>query len=116
MKLEQLFEMGAAKLCDKCGKTMAANHYWYKGGWKCKKAKSDDAPAKKDDDKKPEKKLKTAAELGLTGPGDGKERKMSDSMRAANEEAANKRAITFRAQLEKDRAAREAKEKAKKKS
>lgn len=39
MKLEQLFEMAAKKLCDKCGKTMAANHYWYKGGWKCKAVK-----------------------------------------------------------------------------
>lgn len=36
MKLQQLVEMGAAKTCEKCGKTMAANHYWYKGAWKCK--------------------------------------------------------------------------------
>jgi hypothetical protein len=41
MKLFQLFEMGAAKLCDKCGKTMAANHYWYKGGWKCKSSNNE---------------------------------------------------------------------------
>lgn len=34
--LRTLMEMGAQKLCDKCGKSMAANHYWYKGGWKCK--------------------------------------------------------------------------------
>lgn len=34
--LSVLLEMGAPKLCDKCGKSMAANHYWYKGGWKCK--------------------------------------------------------------------------------
>lgn len=27
-----LLEMGAPKVCDKCGKTMSANHYWYKGG------------------------------------------------------------------------------------
>lgn len=33
-----LSEMAAKKLCDKCGKSMAANHYWYKGGWKCKGA------------------------------------------------------------------------------
>lgn len=39
MKLTTLLEMPAAKLCDKCGKTMAANHYWYKGGWRCKAAK-----------------------------------------------------------------------------
>lgn len=32
-------EMAAKKLCDKCGKSMAANHYWYKGGWKCKAVK-----------------------------------------------------------------------------
>lgn len=43
-----LTEMAAKKQCEHCGKTMAANHYWYKGGWKCKKAK-DAAPA---DDKK----------------------------------------------------------------
>lgn len=40
MKFSQfLNEMAAKKLCDKCGKTMAANHYWYKGGWKCKAVK-----------------------------------------------------------------------------
>lgn len=32
--------MAAKKLCDKCGKTMAANHYWVKDkGWKCKAVK-----------------------------------------------------------------------------
>lgn len=31
-----LMEMAAKKTCESCGKTMAANHYWYKGGWKCK--------------------------------------------------------------------------------
>ena len=31
-----LREMSAIKLCPSCGKSMAANHYWYKGGWKCK--------------------------------------------------------------------------------
>jgi hypothetical protein len=45
MRLEQLVEMGAAKLCDKCGKTMAANHYWYKGGWKCKTTQVQSDPA-----------------------------------------------------------------------
>lgn len=33
-----LTEMAAKKYCEKCGKTMAANHYWYKGAWKCKGA------------------------------------------------------------------------------
>lgn len=40
MKIEdvqQISEMAKpVKLCPKCGKSMAANHYWYKGGWKCK--------------------------------------------------------------------------------
>lgn len=38
MKLEHLNEMAAKKICPQCGKTMAANHYWYKGGWRCKKS------------------------------------------------------------------------------
>lgn len=42
MKLTQITEMAAKKLCDKCGKTMAANHYWYKGGWRCKKSATAD--------------------------------------------------------------------------
>jgi hypothetical protein len=69
-----LTEMAAKKQCEHCGKTMAANHYWYKGGWKCKKAK-DAAPAddKKSDTadnkaasqpaSKPEKKAKPQAEF-----------------------------------------------------
>lgn len=46
--IRTLTEMAAKKICDKCGKTMAANHYWYKGGWRCKGAsKADNAePAK----------------------------------------------------------------------
>lgn len=43
MKLQQITEMAAKKLCPLCGKTMAANHYWYKGGWKCKKSATADA-------------------------------------------------------------------------
>jgi hypothetical protein len=39
MKIQQLSEMAAKKICPDCGKTMAANHYWYKGGWRCKKNK-----------------------------------------------------------------------------
>lgn len=42
MKLQQITEMAAKKLCPLCGKTMAANHYWYKGGWRCKKSASSD--------------------------------------------------------------------------
>lgn len=38
MKLQQITEMAAKKICDRCGKTMAANHFWYKGGWRCKKS------------------------------------------------------------------------------
>ena len=48
MKLTTLQEMAAKKFCEKCGKTMAANHYWYKGGWRCKgasKAADPNAPA-----------------------------------------------------------------------
>lgn len=26
-----------AKICPDCGLSMSGNHYWYKGGWKCKK-------------------------------------------------------------------------------
>lgn len=33
-----LTEMAAKKICPDCGKSMAGNHYWYKGGWKCKKS------------------------------------------------------------------------------
>lgn len=45
MKLQTLCEMAAKKLCPTCGKSMAANHYWYKGGWRCKKPKDDQQPA-----------------------------------------------------------------------
>lgn len=36
MKLDSITEMAAKKFCPNCGKTMAGNHYWYKGGWRCK--------------------------------------------------------------------------------
>ncbi len=112
-----LTEMAAKKQCDKCGKTMAANHYWYKGGWKCKKSSGDSKPAeKKSEDKKPEeKKHKTAEELGLASKGDGKKRELSQSMKDANEKAANERQARFIDQLQKDIEAREAKKKAAKK-
>ncbi len=39
MKLQQLYEMGAASVCPKCGQgPMSKTHYWYKGGWQCKSA------------------------------------------------------------------------------
>jgi len=42
-----------SKTCEKCHRTMAAGHYWYKGGWKCKGGGSDtkkaETPAKKVD-------------------------------------------------------------------
>ena len=38
MKIHTLFEMAAKKICPNCGKSMTGNHYWYKGGWKCKAA------------------------------------------------------------------------------
>jgi hypothetical protein len=58
IEIAQLIEMARpAKICDKCGKSMAGFHYWYKGGWKCKKSSLEgkkDEPAK--DDKKPAEK------------------------------------------------------------
>lgn len=36
MKLQQLTEMAAKKVCPTCGHGMAGFHYWYKGAWKCK--------------------------------------------------------------------------------
>lgn len=59
LEIKQLVEMARpAKICDKCGKSMAGHHYWYKGGWKCKKASLEGAKAedKKEEPKKEEKK------------------------------------------------------------
>lgn len=36
--LATLTEMAAKKICPTCGLSMAGNHYWYKGGWRCKSA------------------------------------------------------------------------------
>lgn len=62
MKLQEtlpvLTEMAAKKECPHCGKTMAANHYWYKGGWKCKKGGAA-APTDKPVEKKPEGEMTT---------------------------------------------------------
>lgn len=38
MLLQPLNEMAAKKICPQCGLSMAKNHYWYKGGWRCKKS------------------------------------------------------------------------------
>ena len=46
-----LTEMAAKKECPLCKKSMAANHYWYKGGWKCKKEKSETVQADVDSKK-----------------------------------------------------------------
>lgn len=68
VEISQMMEMARpAKICPDCGKSMAGNHYWYKGGWKCKKSSLADkkgseekkeAPAaeKKTEEKKPAQK------------------------------------------------------------
>ena len=38
MRLQLINEMAAKKICPQCGLSMAKNHYWYKGGWRCKRA------------------------------------------------------------------------------
>lgn len=124
MLTRELFEMAKpAGKCDKCGKgPINKTHYWYKGAWKCKgggkpaeekkadvkpaddktasaaKRRSDAATDKPKDEKKP---LKTAAEL--FGSNGRPEPKMSQSMRDANEKAANERQAKFIAQLKKER-------------
>lgn len=109
---DALMEMAAKATCSKCGRgPVSKTHHWYKGEWKCKAGKADDKPVEKKEEPNKDadpKKHKTAAELGLTKH---EPPKQSESMRKANEEAATKRAITFRDQLEKDIAAREAKKK-----
>lgn len=90
MKLEDvaIFEMAAKKTCEHCGKTMAANHYWYKGGWKCKKSSSAtpaaDVPTKQQDHK------------------DDKDDNREYVPKDANEKAANDRALKFRQDLERE--------------
>ncbi len=55
LEIAQMMEMARpAKICPKCGKSMAGHHYWYKGGWKCKKANL--AGGSKEEPKKDEKK------------------------------------------------------------
>jgi len=76
-----------AKPCPKCGKTITGNHYWYKGGWKCKggagaataagttptaspaAAPAAATPAAKTAAKTPAKKAKTMATAPASGAG-----------------------------------------------
>lgn len=54
MLLNQITEMARpAKICPECGKSMAGNHYWYKGGWRCKKSNLKDKEEGKAEEKKP---------------------------------------------------------------
>lgn len=56
-EIAKLMEMARpAKICPDCGKSMAGNHYWYKGGWKCKKSNLAAAGDKKKEEKKEEPK------------------------------------------------------------
>lgn len=42
MKVTQLLEMAKPKkICPECGRGTLEGHYWYKGGWRCKKPKDD---------------------------------------------------------------------------
>ena len=42
MKVQHLYEMARAKIiCPTCGLSMAGNHHWYKGGWRCKQKNID---------------------------------------------------------------------------
>lgn len=56
-EIAKLMEMARpAKICPDCGKSMAGNHYWYKGGWKCKKSNLAAAGGKKEEKKEEPKK------------------------------------------------------------
>lgn len=108
-----LTEMAAKKQCDKCGKTMAANHYWYKGGWKCKGAtnKSGDSKPSKEEDKFPHMEDKDYDKLDAKGKADqdakekayyerhGRTGPQDYKPKDANEEAAHKRAVAFAGEL-----------------
>lgn len=59
-EIAQIMEMARpAKICKKCGKSMAGHHYWYKGGWNCKKSNLEAAKETKKKDKKPTVKAKS---------------------------------------------------------
>lgn len=87
----KLFEMAAKKICEKCGKSMSGNHYWYKGGWKC----SDKMGSKPRKDKE--------AAAGKSEPEDttpGGRGEIRDYVaKDANDAAATERAKKFRAEL-----------------
>lgn len=75
IEIAQMLEMARpAKICPDCGKSMAGNHYWYKGGWRCKKSSlADKAASKKEDkeekaDKKPAAGKKPAAKPAAKKP------------------------------------------------
>lgn len=79
VEIAKLIEMARpAKICPDCGKSMAGNHFWYKGGWKCKKAnrKGGEAAEGKKDEKKPEeKKAPEKKEAPASRPQDKKDDK-----------------------------------------
>lgn len=103
----KLFEMAAKKICEKCGKSMSGNHYWYKGGWKCsdkmgtkprKPKDGSEAPAKAEKKESPPQRVerKDVPETDHT-------REMKKKMAAANEEAAKKRDLEFYKKVQKDK-------------
>lgn len=48
MLLQELMEMARPKkICPDCNKSMSGNHYWYKGGWRCKKSNRTDSSDEK---------------------------------------------------------------------
>lgn len=84
-EVTQLAEMARpAKICPKCGKSMAGHHYWYKGGWKCKKGnlKDGEAAEEKKEQKKSaakskpaEKKAPVKKEAPASRPSNGEDEK-----------------------------------------
>lgn len=71
-EIAQIMEMARpAKICKDCGKSMAGHHYWYKGGWKCKKGNRKDGGAteeKKEDSKPADKKAPAKKEAPASRP------------------------------------------------
>lgn len=43
MRLQEMAR--PVKICPDCGKSMSGNHFWYKGGWRCKKSNTSSATA-----------------------------------------------------------------------
>ena len=77
IEIAQLTEMARpAKICKKCGKSMAGHHYWYKGGWVCKKAnRKTEEPAEKKSEPKKEPKKEEPAKRPQDDDEDEKEHK-----------------------------------------